>query len=177
MAWFEFEEEEWEQLNKLSLVVALVWVALLLLTRPLVWKADASKLAMVVFVLLAVACVRWFFRWPAGEKQSLSSGGQFRGRMSSVMWGVLLAGVLTQVVVNGVVLASLLPMEPMVRQAKLLDTRGSRNGFNTWVLELEDGTRFDVEYAFLRSVPKSLVGQTVRIKIQENRLGYYVRPE
>ena len=129
------------------------------------------------FVLLAVACVRWFFRWPAGEKQSLSSGGQFRGRMSSVMWGVLLAGVLTKVVVNGVVLASLLPMEPMVRQAKLLDTRGSRNGFNTWVLELEDGTRFDVEYAFLRSVPKSLVGQTVRIKIQENRLGYYVRPE
>ena len=97
--------------------------------------------------------------------------------MSSVMWGVLLAGVLTKVVVNGVVLASLLPMEPMVRQAKLLDTRGSRNGFNTWVLELEDGTRFDVEYAFLRSVPKSLVGQTVRIKIQENRLGYYVRPE
>ena len=48
MAWFEFEEEEWGQLNKLALVVALVWVALLLLTRPLVWKADASKLAMVV---------------------------------------------------------------------------------------------------------------------------------
>ena len=100
MAWFEFEEEEWEQLNKLALVVALVLVALLLLTRPLVWKADASKLAMVVFVLLAVVCVRWFFHWPAGEKQSLSSGGQFKGRMSSVMWGVLLAGVLTQVVVN-----------------------------------------------------------------------------
>lgn len=40
MAWFELDE--WEPWNKLALVVAVLLGSLLLLTRPLVWKVDAS---------------------------------------------------------------------------------------------------------------------------------------
>ena len=57
MAWFE--PDEWEPWNKLALVVAVLLGSLLLLTRPLVWKADASRLGIIVFVPLAVCCVRW----------------------------------------------------------------------------------------------------------------------
>ena len=97
--------------------------------------------------------------------------------MSRVMWGVLLACVMTRVAVNGIVLATLLPLQPALVQARLLETRGSRSGFNTWVLELEDGAQFDVEYGFLRSAPREMIGQTVRVKVWENRLGYYVEAE
>ena len=52
MAWFELDE--WEPWNKLALVVAVLLGSLLLLTRPLVWKVDASWLGIIVFVPLAV---------------------------------------------------------------------------------------------------------------------------
>ncbi|OAM30157.1 hypothetical protein A7P96_05880 [Eikenella sp. NML03-A-027] len=74
-------------------------------------------------------------------------------------------------------LATLLPLQPALVQARLLEIRGSQSGFNTWVLELEDGTQFDVEYGFLRSAPWEMIGQTVRVKVRENQLGYYVEAE
>ena len=67
MAWFE--PDEWEPWNKLALVVAVLLGSLLLLTRPLVWKADASRLGIIVFVPLAVCCVRWLLRWPLNGRQ------------------------------------------------------------------------------------------------------------
>lgn len=176
MAWFE--PDEWEPWNKLALVVAVLLGSLLLLTRPLVWKADASRLGIIVFVPLAVCCVRWLLRWPAsGGQDGAGVDNKFKSKMSRVMWGVLLACVMTRVAVNGIVLATLLPLQPALVQARLLETRGSRSGFNTWVLELEDGTQFDVEYGFLRSAPREMIGQTVRVKVWENRLGYCVEAE
>ena len=169
MAWFE--PDEWEPWNKLALVVAVLLGSLLLLTRPLVWKADASRLGIIVFVPLAVCCVRWLLRWPAsGGQGAAGADNKFKSKMSRVMWGVLLACVMTRV-------ATLLPMPSVLVQARLLETRGSRSGFNTWVLELENGTQFDVEYGFLRNAPQEMIGQTVRVKVRENRLGYYVEAE
>ncbi|VDH00682.1 Uncharacterised protein [Helicobacter pametensis] len=176
MAWFKMSE--WEWWNKLALVVAVLLGSLLLLTRPLVWKADASRLGIIVFVPLAVCCVRWLLRWPAnGGQGGAGAHNKFKSNMSRVMWGVLLACVMTRVAVNGIVLATLLPLPPALVQARLLEIRGSRSGFNTWVLELEDGTQFDVEYGFLRSAPREMIGQTVRVEMRENRLGYYVEAE
>jgi hypothetical protein len=176
MAWFE--PDEWGPWNKLALVVAVLLGSLLLLTRPLVWKADASRLGIIVFVPLAVCCVRWLLRWPMNRGQGGAGvNNKFKSNMSRVMWGVLLACVMTRVAVNGIVLATLLPLQPALVQARLLETRGSRSGFNTWVLELEDGAQFDVEYGFLRSAPREMIGQTVRVKVWENRLGYYVEAE
>jgi len=176
MAWFELDE--WEPWNKLALVVAVLLGSLLLLTRPLVWKADASRLGIIVFVPLAVCCVRWLLRWPAsGGQGAAGADNKFKSKMSRVMWGVLLACVMTRGAINGIVLATLLPLQPALVQARLLETRGSRSGFNTWVLELEDGAQFDVEYGFLRSAPRKMIGQTVRVKVRENRLGYYVEAE
>ena len=176
MAWFE--PDEWEPWNKLALVVAVLLGSLLLLTRPLVWKADASRLGIIVFVPLAVCCVRWLLRWSLNRGQGGAGvNNKFKSNMSRVMWGVLLACVMTRVAVNGIVLATLLPLQPALVQARLLETRGSRSGFNTWVLELEDGTQFDVEYGFLRSAPREMIGQTVRVKVWENRLGYCVEAE
>ena len=176
MAWFE--PDEWVPWNKLALVVAVLLGSLLLLTRPLVWKADASRLGIIVFVPLAVCCVRWLLRWPMNRGQGCAGvNNKFKSNMSRVMWGVLLACVMTRVAVNGIVLATLLPLQPALVQARLLETRGSRSGFNTWVLELEDGAQFDVEYGFLRSAPREMIGQTVRVKVWENRLGYYVEAE
>ena len=176
MAWFE--PDEWGPWNKLALVVAVLLGSLLLLTRPLVWKADASRLGIIVFVPLAVCCVRWLRRWPMNRGQGCAGvNNKFKSNMSRVMWGVLLACVMTRVAVNGIVLATLLPLQPALVQARLLETRGSRSGFNTWVLELEDGAQFDVEYGFLRSAPREMIGQTVRVKVWENRLGYYVEAE
>ena len=176
MAWFE--PDEWEPWNKLALVVAVLLGSLLLLTRPLVWKADASRLGIIVFVPLAVCCVRWLLRWPLNRGQGGAGvNNKFKSNMSRVMWGVLLACVMTRVAVNGIVLATLLPLQPALVQARLLETRGSRSGFNTWVLELENGAQFDVEYGFLRSAPREMIGQTVWVKVRENRLGYYVEAE
>ena len=176
MAWFE--PNEWEPWNKLALVVAVLLGSLLLLTRPLVWKADTSRLGIIVFVPLAVCCVRWLLRWPAnGGQGGAGADNKFKSNMSRVMWGVLLACVMTRVAVNGIVLATLLPLQPALVQARLLETRGSRSGFNTWVLELEDGAQFDVEYGFLRSATREMIGQMVRVKVRENRLGYYVEAE
>lgn len=176
MDWFE--PDEWEPWNKLALVVAVLLGSLLLLTRPLVWKADASRLGIIVFVPLAVCCVRWLLHWPLNRGQGgAGADNKFKSNMSRVMWGVLLACVMTLVAVNGIVLATLLPLQPALVQARLLETRGSRSGFNTWVLELEDGAQFDVEYGFLRSAPREMIGQTVRVKVRENRLGYYVEAE
>ena len=176
MAWVELDE--WEPWNKLALVVAVLLGSLLLLTRPLVWKVDASWLGIIVFVPLAVCCVRWLLRWPAnGGQGGAGAHNKFKSNMSRVMWGVLLACVMTRVAVNGIVLATLLPMPPVLVQARVLETRGSRSGFNTWVLELENGTQFDVEYGFLRNAPQEMIGQTVRVKVRENRLGYYVEAE
>ena len=67
MAWFKMSE--WEWWNKLALVMAVLLGSLLLLTRPLVWKADASRLGIIVFVPLAMYCVRWLLRWPANGGQ------------------------------------------------------------------------------------------------------------
>lgn len=176
MAWFE--PDEWEPWNKLALVVAVLLGSLLLLTRPLVWKADASRLGIIMFVPLAVCCVRWLLRWPLNRGQGGAGvNNKFKSNMSRVMWGVLLACVMTRVAVNGIVLATLLPLQPALVQARLLETRGSRSGFNTWVLELENGTQFDVEYGFLRNAPQEMIGQTVRVKVRENRLGYCVEAE
>lgn len=176
MAWFE--PDEWEPWNKLALVVAVLLGSLLLLTRPLVWKADASRLGIIMFVPLAVCCVRWLLRWPLNRGQGGAGvNNKFKLNMSRVMWGVLLACVMTRVAVNGIVLATLLPLQPALVQARLLETRGSRSGFNTWVLELENGTQFDVEYGFLRNAPQEMIGQTVRVKVRENRLGYCVEAE
>ena len=125
MAWFELDE--WEPWNKLALVVAVLLGSLLLLTRPLVWKADASRLGIIVFVPLAVCCVRWLLRWPAsGGQGAAGADNKFKSKMSRVMWGVLLACVMTRVAINGIVLATLLPMQPALVQARLLETRGSR---------------------------------------------------
>lgn len=176
MAWFE--PDEWEPWNKLALVVAVLLGSLLLLTRPLVWKADASRLGIIMFVPLAVCCVRWLLRWPLNRGQGGAGvNNKFKSNMSRVMWGVLLACVMTRVAVNGIVLGTLLPLQPALVQARLLETRGSRSGFNTWVLELENGTQFDVEYGFLRNAPQEMIGQTVRVKVRENRLGYCVEAE
>ena len=176
MDWFE--PDEWEPWNKLALVVAVLLGSLLLLTRPLVWKADASRLGIIVFVPLAVCCVRWLLHWPLNRGQGgAGADNKFKSNMSRVVWGVLLACVMTLVAVNGIVLATLLPLQPALVQARLLETRGSRSGFNTWVLELEDGAQFDVEYGFLRSAPREMIGQTVRVKVRETRLGYYVEAE
>ena len=157
MAWFELDE--WEPWNKLALVVAVLLGSLLLLTRPLVWKVDASWLGIIVFVPLAVCCVRWLLCWPAsGGQGGAGADNKFKSKMSRVMWGVLLACVMTRVAVNGIVLATLLPMPPVLVQARLLETRGSRSGFNTWVLELENDMQFDVEYGFLRNALQKMIG-------------------
>ena len=72
MAWFE--PDEWEPWNKLALVVAVLLGSLLLLTRPLVWKADASRLGIIMFVPLAVCCVRWLLRWRGdGERPQIAA--------------------------------------------------------------------------------------------------------
>ena len=75
MAWFE--PDEWEPWNKLALVVAVLLGSLLLLTRPLVWKADASRLGIIVFVPLAVCCVRWLLR-VAGLRDDAGGGKRHR---------------------------------------------------------------------------------------------------
>ncbi|MBH5329302.1 hypothetical protein H9Q10_06420 [Eikenella sp. S3360] len=172
MAWFKMSE--WEWWNKLALAAALVLGAVLVMMQPLVWKKGASWLAGAVFAVLAAGCVRWLFRLRKGGA-GLAAGDRFKRDMSRVMWGVLMAVVLTRVLVNAVLLVSLLPVEPVSVKARLLDTQ--KGGFKSWVLELEDGTRFELDDGLLRRAPEDLAGQTVRVRVRENGLGYYVVAE
>ncbi len=173
-AWFA--GEKWERLNRLALAAGVAIASVLLLTRPLVWKREASWLAGAVFVLLAVCCVRFCLRWRQGAGRG-DAGARFKRKMTQVMWGVLLAGVMTRVVVNGLVLATLLPLEPVSSLARLRNTAQGGNGFGSWVLELEGGTKLSVEYGFWQRVPEEWAGQAVRVSVRENRLGYYVQAE
>ncbi|WP_225747790.1 hypothetical protein [Eikenella sp. Marseille-P7795] len=172
MAWFKMSE--WEWWNKLALAAALVLGAVLVMTQPLAWKKGASWLAGVVFAVLAALCVRWLFRLRKGGA-GLPAGDRFKRDMSRVMWGVLMAGVLTRVLVNAVLLVSLLPVEPVSVEARLLETQ--KGAFKSWVLELEDGMRFELDEGVLRRTPEDLAGQTVRVRVRENGLGYYVVAE
>lgn len=173
-AWFA--DEKWERLNRLALAAGVAIGSVLLLTRPLVWKREASWLAGAVFVLLAACCVRFCLRWRQGVGRG-DAGARFKRKMTRMMWGVLLAGVMTRAVVNGLVLATLLPLEPVSSLARLQNTAQGGSGFGSWVLELEDGTRLKLSPGFWQRVPEEWAGQQVRVKVRESRLGYYVQAE
>lgn len=167
------EADEIVQWQKLLLLCAAAAGAVWIFFQPVVWKTDAHWLGCCLFVPLAAYCVRLLLRL----KSDNGRYDVFGGKTTRVLYGLLLACAGTLLAVNLVLLFTLLPLTPAVEQARVVAVWRSTRACNTWTLELEDGTQAEICYGMRWQMLERQMGRMVRVRLRENRLGYYVRAE